>query len=488
MTRNMDDLFRQTAQHQPDHLAVIRSEPHASISYRELDEAIQAASEQLSAAGLQKGECVGLHYPSSLEYIICNYAVWRCGGCVVPIPVELAADEKGEICRQIRLDYVITQKRAAEFILPFRQNGGCNLLTNATIIPIRSPREHPLGFQEINAAFIRFTSGTTGSSKGIVLSHESIYERICAANDVLEIGPSDRVLWVLSMSYHFTVSIVAYLTLGATIVLPADHFAEGILTAIKGSAATLLYASPMHYALLAEFPQAAPQKSLRLAISTTSSLERGVAMAFQDRFELPISQALGIIEVGLPCINVGLSAQRWDSVGRVLPAYELQLEDSELGPDAKEVLFRGPGFLDAYYAPWQARRQILHDGWFRTGDVGSLDENGCLILRGRSKEIISVMGMKFFPQEVETVLASHPDVAGVSVFARRHSRLGEAAHASVVPKRGLKEGDLEARLRQYCRQHLASYKVPERIELVQSLPRTASGKVLHRSQERVASP
>src|SRR5207244_11170293 len=126
------------------------------------------------------------------------------------------------------------------------------------------------------------------------------------------------------------------------------------------------------------------------------------------------------------------------------------------------------------------RAAIMPDGWFRTGDVGQLEADGCLFLCGRTKELISVLGMKFFPQEVETVLAAHPEVASVCVFARPDDRMGEVPVARVVP-RGPAGPALQRALQDHCRRHLAAYKVPEQIEFVDELRRTASGKLLRRT-------
>ncbi|MCI0359215.1 MAG: acyl--CoA ligase [Planctomycetaceae bacterium] len=477
---NLYQLFRETAARQGNSPALLGPQGDAALSYHDLDAAICATSDQLTACGVRPGQCVGLHLPSSPDYIIGTYALWRSGACVVPLPMELAAAEKSEICRTLSLDWAITGGAGAAFLDPFRWADAIRL-NRSELVPLRSPAQHPPGFAALNSAFIRFTSGTTGSSKGVVLTHETIDERIRGANAALAIGPRDRILWVLSMSYHFTVSIVAYLTFGATIVLPANHFAAAITGSIERHSATLLYASPVHYALLAEYPLVRPLSSLRLAISTTSSLDGRVAARFAERYERPISQALGIIEVGLPCINVDPNPQRWDSVGRVLPPYRLRLEDAGLGPELQEVLLGGPGLLDAYYQPWQTRDQIMPDGWFRTGDVGHVDGDGYLFLRGRSKDVICVMGMKFFPQEVERVLATHPHVEAASVFGRADGRCGETVCARVVTGDCADRPLLERELRRYCRERLASYKVPEQIELVSALPRTASGKILHRA-------
>jgi long-chain acyl-CoA synthetase len=495
---NLDDRFRMTVQQQPDRPAIFGPGPQDRLTYGELDAAIAAAAAQLAQVGVRPGTTVGLHYRSGAEYIVSNYAVWRCGGCVVPIPVELAPEEKHEIGRTIALDFLLSERRTlaslaslqrderqALSFAPLARSGG-----GAVVAPAVSLRAHPPGFPLVHSAFIRFTSGTTGASKGVVLSHESIGERIAAANEVLRIGPEDRVLWLLSMSYHFAVSIVSYLQFGAAILLLPNHFAPTVLGAAQRHQATLIYGSPAHYAWLADHEAAAPVPSLRLAISTTTALDRRTAEQFRHRFRLPLTQALGIIEVGLPFINLDFAGDRSEAVGRVLPAYELRLEDVGLG-DCKEILLRGPGFLDAYYHPWQSRAEIMPDGWFRTGDIGEVDADGCLCLRGRSKDLISVLGMKFFPQEVERVLLAHPAVASACVFARPDSRLGEVPCARVVlkdaapasPLPGETERGLETELLELCKQRLAGFKVPQGIEFVRNLARTASGKILHRRED-----
>jgi long-chain acyl-CoA synthetase len=239
----------------------------------------------------------------------------------------------------------------------------------------------------------------------------------------------------------------------------------------------MIYGSPAHYGWLAASEQGSPLASLRLAISTTTALDVSTAAAFYRRYSLPLTQALGIIEIGLPFINVDFATDRSEAVGRLLPAYEMKLADAGLGKDVKEIYLKGKGLLDAYYRPWRTRSEILTDGWFRTGDVAMVDKDGCVFLRGRTKDVINVMGMKFFPQEVEAVLTAHPGVKDACVFPVADARLGEVPVARVIP------ADSEVRLSEtelleHCKRQLADYKVPQRIEIVEELWRTASGKVI----------
>lgn len=491
-TMNLDAIFRETAKRQPEHAALLGRGAGGDLTYAELDSAIEKAARALALAGIESGDCVGLHWTSGKEYIVQTYALWRLGACVVPIPVELVDEEKRQILREIRIDAVLTNPEGAMFAVPLKEGVAFKLADGAgeesgpILLRIAQTREHPPGFTTINPAFIRFTSGTTGTSKGVVLSHETIFARIQAANEVLKIGPEDSVLWLLSMSYHFAVSIAGYLTLGATIVLPKNHLAEEMLLAAETCHVTIIYGSPTHYAWMASAPELHDLRALRLAISTTAPLEEETGREFFKRFGVPVAQALGLIEIGLPCINTGFAVDRSASVGRPLPAYLLRLDDVGFGDHCKEIYFSGPGSLDAYYDPWQTRDEIMPDGWFRTGDVGEIDEDGCLFLRGRAKDVINVMGMKFFPHEVESVLATHPMVAESCVMAEVDPRLGEMPFAKVVLKPGgVADFTVLANdLIDLCRSRVASYKVPFRIEFVESLVKTPSGKILHRPQPR----
>ena len=483
---NLYARFAQTARTQPARPAVLGPDPRDCVSYASLDGLIRSTAECLRAAGVRPGHCVGLHCRSGAPYIALTYAAWRCDACVVPIPVEFATPEKEQVLRTVAVDFVIADERRVSFLAPFQHAPSVPVSPELVVVPVRPQREPPPDFKTIHSAFIRFSSGTTGAAKGVVLSHETVYERITAANEALQIGPDDRVVWLLSMAYHFTVSIVGYLTFGAGVILTKNHFAQAVRSAAQEHRATIIYGSPTHYTWLARDPAATRLPELRLAISTAAPLDRDTASSFAARFGVPVTQALGIIEVGLPFINLRFAADKCDAVGQVLPAYQLRLEDVGLGPYLKEIWLRGKGFLDAYYDPWRARTSVMPDGWFHTGDVGEVDADGDLFLRGRIKDVISVLGMKFFPLEVENVLASHPAIASACVLARPDARLGEVPEASVVLRVGAGPVPSSDELTDYCCRRLAAFKVPQRIDFVDSLPRTASGKILRRNFEHDA--
>lgn len=477
-----DDLFRR-ATAQPDHPAMLGPRPAQRLTYAELADQVRELASRLAAAGIRPGMNCGLHYPSTAGYISYTYAIWAAGACVTPIPIELAPAEKCRIARCIALEAIVTAERGHRPLLEAGGEVGAELPAKALLLTGTRLREPPPNLDALHPAFIRFTSGTTGAAKGVVLSHATIRERIAAANAVLAIGPSDRVIWLLSMAYHFAVSIVAYLSYGATIVLPANTFGAGILDAANAHGATLIYGSPTHFELMTHDADRQLPAGLRLAIVTTARLHPELATRFHSRFGRALNETYGIIEIGLPAINHDAPWDHRGSVGRIAPAYDLKLVPSDAADDgAGEILLRGPGLLDAYYEPWRPRTAILaeRDGWLATGDLGRLDADGYLNLVGRAKDLLSVGGMKFFPQDVESVLEQVPGVAEACVYGVAHPRDGEQPQADLVTDGA---GPPEpAALEAHCRERLAPYKVPRRFRIVAELPRTASGKLLRRGE------
>lgn len=487
MTLNLAECFFRKAEEQPDHPLILGQEAEDKTSYQAFRDEIQRLAQQLRDAGIQRGDNVGLQYPSGANYIAFVYAVWTCGACLTPLPLELTAAEKQQVFEYVHMDAVISHTRMLSQISANIQGETIPLKHQAVFASTKAFCEAPSELVDVNAAFIRFTSGTTGDAKGVVLSHQAIYERIHAANEVLNIGSQDRILWLLSMDYHFAVSICAYLTFGAGIILPKNSFGITLLTAASNHNATFIYGSPTHYMLMVQDDSGAElPPTLRLAIVTTTALRAEAAEAFYQRFGRVLNETYGIIELGLPAINVSQSRDKQGSVGQITPDYELKLECQQ-GQEHGEITVRSKGMLDAYYSPWRSRETILEEqgGWFHTGDLGKLDEDGFLYIVGRSKEMISVGGMKFFPEEVEAVLEKHPAIAEACVFGVKERQWSEPAQAHLV----LADGEIApdaATLRNYCRQTLASHKIPGRFHWVNELAYTASGKKIRNADKLIS--
>jgi long-chain acyl-CoA synthetase len=473
----VDEIFRRA-----DREATALIAGDRRLTFGQLQEMTESATDSL---GLERGWRVGLNCANGVDHIVWSLAILKCGGVLVPVAPELSAVERDEQMRTTAIDVVLCAGgRKWHREAPGNRSLQSVGLQSAVLLHGLSPE--PARFDEqalnlLNPALIRFSSGTMGVRKGVVLSHQTLLGRVTASNTHLGLGPGDRVIWILPMAHHFAVSIILYLLHGVTTVLEDSHLGEDVFNALHRHEGTALYASPFHYALLASCESARAVPSLRIAVSTAAALPADTATRFRERFGVPLRQALGIIECGLPLLNDLWPAEKPASVGRSQEGYKTSIRDAQgqAVPEGEvgELLIRGPGLVDAYLSPWMTRESILQDGWFRTGDLASRDADGAFFLVGRTQAVINVGGMKCFPEEVEAALCSHPAVAECRVSALGHPTFGSVPVAEVVLATGVAEAPKPSELMGWCRARLSSYKLPVKISFVPAIPKTASGKI-----------
>jgi long-chain acyl-CoA synthetase len=386
------------------------------------------------------------------EFLQSALGVLSAGLCVAPIATSLPANEKDWATSAAGLHWLLRANRTL-LRLPF-----------ANTVDDRNDED----FRACNPAYIRFTSGTTGAGKCVLLGHKAIIDRLDAANGVLRIGPDDTVWFGLPMADHFVVSILLYLSRGAKVVT-ASRVENWALLA-KKYLPTVLYGSPDFYHSLNR-SRIFGLESVRLAIATTTPLPAEVAEEFCRRFDRNINPALGIIEVGLLTLNT--SPHKIGSVGFPMPAYTISLVGENGEPVERnqvgELHVSGPGLLDAYLAPWRPIHRLLNDYGFATGDFARLDRDGYLFLAGRGKNRIRINGIQFFCEEVESILNSLPGIQESRVFIDSKSNL---LSAEIVGSPGPME-----RLPEVLLEKIDERKVPKAFFLVDVLPRTANGKL-----------
>lgn len=446
------------------------------ISYERLIAFVELFAASLEKAGVRPHDRVALLCRDSIEYITASLAVLSMSAVIVPVAIEHTEDEINGILQRIAVNYLIFEEGSYDAEGTDRLEP-INYFQKEFRILNRGEQKGPDGkYNKINPAFIRFSSGTTGASKGVVLSHEAILERTSAADKGLHITQDDTVLWVLSMSFHFVVTILLFLRRAATIVLCSNLFPESLIDGISRHKGTFIYASPFHYNALTHMESLSREsfQNIRLAVSTAMKLPENIAQGFRDKSGIELSEAYGIIEVGLPFINLSSDDGKRSSVGKPLPDYEVEIVNRDkdgVGP----IYIKGKGMLDAYYSPWQNRESILKNGWFDTGDMGRLDTDGYLTIVGRDKDVINFAGMKIFAQEVEAVINIFPGVRESYVYGEDHSVYGQLPMAKIVMQNGA--GVSTNELKKFCYRKLAQYKVPKSFETVDSIPKTASGKI-----------
>ncbi|MEO8084177.1 MAG: class I adenylate-forming enzyme family protein [Ardenticatenales bacterium] len=433
-----------------------------TLTYADVLGTAEGVAHMLRQQGVEPGQRVALLAGNGLAHVPTAFGIVASGACVVPIAPTLRAAEVDAVLAGTDVNAVVRLAEGA-----------------AVLEWIDRERRAPAGFEALNPAFVRFTSGTTADQKGVILEHDEVAARVASADAVLRLDRTDRVLWTLPLAYHFAATIVSYVRAGAHVLLCQDTLPGPLVDACARHRATLLYGSPIQFERMAHAPHRPRLADVRLALSTAMALPQEVADRFEAAFAIPLGQAYGIIEAGLPCINTRSDGESAASVGRPVPGYDVAVfgdDGSALAAGAiGEVGVRGPGLFSGYYQPWRPRTTLLRDGWFMTGDLGGLDSARCLTLRGRTKSTIIVAGMKVFPEEVEAVLNRQPGVSASRVVGRAHPRLGEIPCAEIVPQAGV-EPDVRG-LAAACAEVLSSYKVPIEFRLVSAIPRTPAGKI-----------
>jgi acyl-coenzyme A synthetase/AMP-(fatty) acid ligase len=477
---NVYDTLSRAARQWPGRIAIVDAE--GALDYQSLWRQIEVVRGELTRLGVGGAQGVGMQGRNGRGFVIGALAALGCGAVVMPIHHLLKPDEMSAMLARAPLGAMLddgsgrapTGESACELKVP----GGVTLRFTRLAAP-----QAPLAPWVPDAAFLRFTSGTTGAAKGVILTHEGVLERIHAANQGLGLTCEDRVLWVLPMSYHFFATILLYLEVGCTIVVGPDYLAESILDTAWRHEASFLYVTPMHIRMLtAENSGRALPPSLRRVMSVSSRLHPQSARDFFKRYGVPVSQGYGIIEVGLPLMNLDDAVEHPEAVGRPLPGFDAAVLDEDLKPVAAgqtgQLALCGPGMFAGYLNPQKRREEVLCDGRFLTGDLAHRDDAGRIVIDGRLKTVIDVAGHKVFPEEVAAVLDQHPAVLRSRVTTRPHPQLGEVVHAEVQLREGNSPSVTEDIL-SFCRRRLSSHKVPTSLDLVAELNLTASGKVRH---------
>ncbi len=473
---NIYDCIHQAAVKWGDKPAI--HDEYGTLSFSDLEKEVNQLTSKLRSLGISEGNSLGVMARNSRQFIIGIFAGLGCGAVVMPLSHQMKKSEIEQIVGEAGLHFIIDDKSAQPIIDNVKEE--IPLTIGAFRFAETSiEKKKPFAPHINNPAFIRFTSGTTGKSKGVVVSHQSVYERIEAANKALNLGPGDTVVWVLPMAYHFMVSIVLYINYGVAIAITKDFLAKTIVEYTNKFKGTLLYAAPMHVRMLAGDITGVSLPTLKTVISTSAGISLEACIAFKERFGLDVSQAYGIIEIGLPIINQKKSTDHPEAVGNALPDYQVEIldENNTILPfgEIGKLAIKGPGMFDGYLTPPRRREEILNEGWFMTGDLASKTPSGLITIEGREKSMINVSGNKVFPEEVEAVLNAHSAVEISKIIGNKHPLMGEIVEANVVLKPNSEVTD-EA-LMTWCRQRLSTYKVPQVIRFVESVEMTGSGKV-----------
>jgi long-chain acyl-CoA synthetase len=333
-------------------------------------------------------------------------------------------------------------------------------------------------------ALFLYTSGTTGRPKGVVLSHRNLVANVESSQSAGRFRPEDNFLCLLPFFHTYAITgtfLLPFLT-GCKAILIDRFQPTKVLKLIEQQKVSCFMAIPSMYRVLAASEEQCDVSALRFPISGGEPLPLAVANAFKERFGVDIYEGYGQTEAA-PVVSLNVpGGRKAGTVGRALPNVEIAIWNDRgqvVSPgEVGEIMVRGENVMVGYHNLPEETARTITDGWLHTGDLGQVDQEGYVSITGRKKELIISAGENIFPREIEELLARHPSAKEVAVIGVSDEVRGEVPKAFVIPQDGATPDAQE--LRKYCREHLANYKVPKVIEIVEDLPRTPSGKVLKR--------
>lgn len=429
---------------------------------------------------------VGIMLPTSGLFPMALIATWLLGRTAVPLNYLLKPEELAYVIGDAELDAVVTVTPMLEMFgdLP------------AGVKPIKLDQQSFKGFPPIrrmkrvpddHLAVLLYTSGTSGKPKGVMLTAGNIAANIQQCREWVHFTPDDVLLGVLPQFHSFGLTVLTVLPLAAGLkaIYTARFMPKRLLDLMEEHRPTMFIAIPsMHAALLnAKSATADHFSSFKYVVSGGEPLPQAVFDGYRERFNVIINEGYGLTETS-PVTNwCRPQDHKRKSVGKPLPRVDeiiLDPQGNRLPPNTDgEVCIKGPNVMKGYYKlPDETARVFDAQGYFHTGDMGRFDEDGHLYITGRIKEMLIIGGENVFPREIEEVLNRHPSVNASAVIGQMDESRGEVAIAFVE----LKEGAMfdEKGLRSFCREHLAQFKVPRDIRLIDKLPRNATGKIMRR--------
>jgi long-chain acyl-CoA synthetase len=470
------------------HRIALRHDNQA-LSYAELDDAAARFATFLAERGVRPGQPVGLMLANIPEFAICYYGVLRAGGVVMPM---------NPLLKRREVEHYLTDSGATTLIsaqLPVSADGaaaaaGIELIgvddEFAASVSSRAPQPTLVPRADDDVAVLLYTSGTTGRPKGAELTHANLrHNAALIATTLLGLTPDDIVMGCLPLFHVFGQScgLNAALCSGASVTLIPRFSAEAALEAMRRDEVTVFEGVPtMFSALLGRQDRAAEAATVRLAVSGGAALPVEVLREVEEIFGFPILEGYGLSETS-PAVtfNHPDRPRKPGSIGTPVRGVRVRLVDDNGAdvPDGEvgEIAIRGHNVMRGYHNQPEATRAAIPDGWFRTGDLAKVDEDGYYFIVDRKKDLIIRGGYNVYPREIEEVLYEHPAVAEAVVVGIPHPELGEEVGAAVVVRQPTDPDDI----RQFVRDRVAAYKYPRRIWFVDALPIGPTGKVLRRA-------
>jgi long-chain acyl-CoA synthetase len=499
LPRRIHQIIEPWVSRQPDAPALLQS--GTVMSFGQLDTAASEAARRLTELGLRAGDRLLLVAENSIPVVVLALACSRLDAWLVPVNARLSHREIDTFVEHSGARLVVFTSAvspdaeahaqrlgAAEVDWP-----GCGRF-NLTSTNIAVAPEPTIADGEQVAALI-YTSGTSGAPKAVMLTHRNLLFIAENGRCMRRQTPADRVYAVLPLSHIYGLATMALSALhaGASLMLAPRFDPAAVAAALETGGVTILHGVPAMYAKLLEWGRRPGHRlrapSLRIAQGGGAPLDQNFKDDFETVFGITLHNGYGMTEASPSIAQTRLDAPRRDcSVGPPIPGIGIRIvkEGAEVAPgEVGELHVHGPGIMKGYYqAPELTRAAVDAEGWLNTGDLAREDKDDALFIVGRSKELIIRSGFNVYPIEVEQAINSHPDVVQCAVVGRNVPGNEEVvAFVELVPGRSFAPQALTV----YLQDLLSPYKIPSRIELLDHLPATATGKILKNQLRQMAA-
>jgi len=491
MTLNLATFLREAARSRPDATAIVCGDD--AVGYRELHDLAREFAGGLRALGIRRGQHVAVMLPNVAQFTIAYYGAHYAATPVVPLNVMLAPDEIAYHLDDSDAVALVVWEELLERARPaFDRVETCKHLIVARpgeLSPVRgaTPVVEVPDTMPDDTAVLLYTSGTTGRPKGAELTH---YNLASNAEASLAQAPDGelRVLIALPLFHSFGQTVLqnAAVRAAGTLVLMPRFEPLAAARLIERHRVSYFAGVPTIYFALLHHPEVteAMLAPLERCLSGGAPMPVDVLQSFNRRFEVDIIEGYGLSETSPLASFNPLDRKKPGSIGVPLWGCEFRLaaDDGaiiEAAGTPGEIQIKGPNIMKGYYKRPEATAAAIRDGWFSTGDVATRDEDGYYFIVDRKKDLIIRGGYNVYPREVEEVLYAHPAVAEAAVIGVPHPRHGEEVVAIIALKPAIEASSDE--LIAYCKDHLAAYKYPRSVEIVDALPKGATGKILKRA-------
>ncbi len=490
---NLAELMTSTAEQHGDRIALKLDD--AELNYAMLNEGSARVAGMLHEKGFEVGDRVGIMLPNVPYFAVIYYGVLRAGGVVVPMNPLLKGREVAFYLSDPGAKILFAWHGFEEPATTGAKEAGADLTLVKPgefeqLVAAAEPRREVVDRSEDDTAVILYTSGTTGTPKGAELTHSNLTNNVKVSMSLFDVGEGDVMLGALPLFHSFgqTCALNCTMAAGGTLTLIPRFDPEKALEIIQRDKVSIFEGVPTMFSAMLHAPNKddIDVSCLRVCASGGSAMPVEVLTQFEEQFGTKVLEGYGLSETSpVASFNHPDRERKPGSIGTPIQGVEMKVVDDEGNEveqgEVGEIVIRGHNVMKGYWNRADATKESIRDGWFHTGDMAKIDEEGYFFIVDRKKDMIIRGGYNVYPREIEEVLYEHPAVREAAVVGVPHQELGEEVGAAVALKEGASVDKSE--LQGFVKDQVAAYKYPRHIWFVDELPKGPTGKILKREIE-----